>query len=172
MASDNVIDLKARLKTAKSKSRPAPHAAAPIIDMTERRQEILSEERRRVRRTILSEFVGAFAVVPEKGLIKVTLYDISEGGLSFDTDHKVGQFGMHEEIAMRVYLNHQTYFPFVVRIQNVRSMQDEGTFRHGGHFVKGTVNDKALHHFVKFIESVSATLHKDDGDLMVSGLTK
>lgn len=166
----NVIDLTRRLKRQEPDHTHKNHVEAPIVDMTEKRQEIISKERREVKRTILSEFVGACVVVPEHGLKKVTLYDISENGLAFDIETDRGQFMVNEEIAMRVYLNHQTYFPFVMKVQNVRAIGDEGVFRHGGSFMKGTINDQALFHFVKFIETVSASLRKDAGDVMVSGI--
>jgi hypothetical protein len=121
-----------------------------------------------VKRTILSEFIGAFALVPRKGLLKVALFDISDNGLAFDVSEAAGHFSVGEEVAMRVYLNQQTYFPFVVKIQNIRGIDDEATFRHGAGFVKGTINDEALHHFVRFIETVSAQLQTDKGDLKVS----
>lgn len=169
----NVLDLTQRLKNQKSvrKAKGTP-TDAPVIDMTEKRQEILMQERRQVRRTILSEFIGALAVVPKKGLVKVHLYDISENGLAFDVDADAGHFALNEEVAMRVYLNQQTYFPFVVTIQNLRRIGDENVFRHGGNFVKGSINDEALHHFVKFIETVSASLQTDGGDIMVSTIAR
>jgi len=172
---NNVIDLKTR-QPIKAKREVSPTTAAspsaPILDMTERRNEILVEERRQVRRTILSEFIGAFLVVPKKGLYRVSLYDISENGLAFDLDLEVGKLALGEEVAMRVYLNQQTYFPFVVKISNAREVLEEGAWRHGANFVKGTVNDVALHHFVKFIETVSAALVTDHGDVMVSNLRR
>jgi hypothetical protein len=173
--SNNVIDLKSRLKTVgqteQTKGRAKGNSReAAIVDMTERRNAILGEERRQVRRTILTEFIGAFLVVPEKGLHKVALYDISDNGLGFDLDPEFGLLRVGEEVAMRVYLNQHTYFPFVARISNARTVSEEGVNRHGVMFVKGTVNDVALHHFVKFIETVSASLQTDHGDVMVSGL--
>ena len=177
---NNVIDLSKRLKS-KTRERVKPvnmkkalkkqrSESAPVVDMTRRRQAILQQERRTVKRTILSEFVGAFIVVPHRGLCKVALYDISERGLAFDLETELGQLRNGEEIAMRVYMNQHTYFPFVVTITNVRTIIDEGLNRHGAEFVKGTINDKALHHFVKFIENVSASLKTDHGDVMVSNL--
>ena len=170
----NVLDLTGRLKkNAKANKKAAKQtSSAPVIDMTEARAEIISQERRKVKRTILSEFVGACALVQGKGLIKVTLYDISEGGLAFDTEEDTGHFSLNEEVAMRVYLNQQTYFPFVVTIQNIRAIGEENVYRHGVNFVKGSINDEALHHFVKFIETVSASLQGDTGDIMVSNLTR
>lgn len=171
----NVIDFKKFKKTkskAPSQSKTAKPDAAPVLDMTERRQEIITDERRKVRRTILTEFVGAYAVVPGRGLLKVALYDISDNGLAFDLEEDAGHFKSGEEVAMRVYLNQQTYFPFDVTIQNFRFIDDEGVTRHGAQFVKGHVNAEALFHFVKFIETVSASLQRDSGDVMVSNLTK
>lgn len=172
--SNNVIDLKSRLqaRAGTENKKKKNSESAPVVDMTERRNEILSSERRTVRRTILSEFVGACIVVPQKGLQKVALYDISENGLAFDMDPELGQFTNGEEVAMRVYLNHQTFFPFIIKVANVRFINDEGVHRHGANFIKGSVNDEALHHFVKFIETVSASLHTDHGDVMVSNLRK
>lgn len=171
----NVLDLTQRLKNqknaVKAKGTPAP-VPGPVVDMTEKRQEILSQERRQVRRTILSEFIGAFVVIPEKGLVKVNLYDISEDGMAFDVEAEAGHFALNEEVAMRVYLNQQTYFPFVITVQNLRKVGDEGVFRHGANFVKGSINDEALFHFVKFIETVSASLKSDRGDIMVSSLAR
>jgi hypothetical protein len=174
--SNNVIDLKARRPSSGPATGPTSshvqNDKAPVVDMTERRNQILIEERRQVRRTILTEFVGAFIVVPERGLQKVALYDISENGLGFDLELEHGGLKIGEEIAMRVYLNHQTYFPFIAKISNARMIEEENVHRHGVRFVKGTVNDVALHHFVKFIETVSASLQTDHGDVMVSGLAR
>lgn len=169
----NVIDLTHRLNKEKAtRKTKASTGTAPVIDMTEKRNEILSQERRQVKRTILSEFVGAFAVVPRKGLLKVNMYDISDNGMAFDVDAEAGHFSVGEEIAMRVYLNQQTYFPFIVKIQNIRGINDENVFRHGANFQKETVNSEALFHFVKFIETVSASLQSDSGDIMVSSIAR
>ncbi len=171
----NVLDLTQRLKNQKNVRKAkgtSVSETAPVVDMTEKRQEILSQERRQVRRTILSEFIGAFVVLPEKGLVKVNMYDISEDGMAFDVDSDAGHFALNEEVAMRVYLNQQTYFPFVVTVQNLRKVGDEGVFRHGANFVKGSINDEALFHFVKFIETVSASLKSDRGDIMVSSIAR
>src|SRR5688572_12797893 len=157
----NVIDFK-KFKKAKGKApSQSKTATAPVLDMTERRQEIITDERRKVRRTILTEFIGAYAVVPGRGLMKVALYDISDNGLAFDLEDDAGHFKSGEEIAMRVYLNQQTYFPFDVTIQNFRNIEDENVTRHGAKFAKGNVNEQALFHFIKFIETVSASLQRD-----------
>ena len=142
------------------------------MDLTERRQEILSNERRAVKRTILTEFIGAFIVIPKKGLCEVSLFDISSNGLAFDIESDKGHLKLNEEVAMRIYMNRQTYFPFVVKVTNLRDIPEEGVHRHGASFVKGTINDVALHHFVKFIENVSSCLETDRGDIVVSGLRK
>lgn len=175
MASDdndnNVVEFKARSKKKSDQTNRRGEEAA-VIDMTERRQEIIMEERRSARRTVLTSFIGAFCVVPKKGLMKVTLYDISEDGLAFDMDSVEGQFPVNEEVAMRVYLSQDTYFPFVIKIQNVRVIDGEDVYRHGANFKKGSISELALHHFVKFIENVSASLHRDQGDHVAGGFSR
>lgn len=164
---NNVIDLNSRRlsQANKEKELSIRQGRAPVLDMVERRQAALQEERRAVRRTILTEFIGAFAVIPGFGLKKVSLYDISGKGLGFDLDFEMGQLRVGELVAMRVYLSQFTYFPFTVRITNVREVPEEGITRHGANFEKDTVNLDALEHFVKFIELVSVDLHRDNGDL-------
>ncbi len=169
MSHSNIIDISNKLKTKQTHGEKTP-SEAPILDMKERREEMIQQERRQVKRTILTEFLGAFMVVPQKGLQKITLYDVSENGLSFDTDEEVGHLDVGDQVAMRVYLNKYTYFPFVVTVSNMRLVEEEGVYRHGVSFVKGTINDVALHHFVKFIENVSASLRRDGGDILVSNL--
>lgn len=176
----NVIDISKRQKSRRERLDEAPGTSISnengdrgdnsVLDMTERREAILSSERRQVKRTILSEFIAAFILVPEKGLQKVAVYDISADGIAFDLDLSSGNLKEGEEVAMRVYLNQFTYFPFVVSISNVRELPNEGVTRHGCGFMKATMNEDALRHFVGFIESVSASLRTDHGDVMVSGL--
>ena len=165
-----VLNITGRVRPQNS-SEKVKSSESPVVDMTVAREEMINKDRREVKRTILTEFVGAFAVLPEKGLMKVTLYDISENGIAFDLELKEGVFLESEEIAFRVYLNHSTYFPFTAIVKSARRLDDEGVVRHGASFVKGTVNDVALHHFVKFIENVSAGLRKDGGDILVSNIS-
>ncbi len=165
----NVIDLRSRLKSH-SPTQSREQGLGAVVDMTERRNEMLTHERRKVRRTILTEFISAHIVIPERGLQKVQLYDVSEDGIAFDLDGNIGKFSPGDEVGFRIYLNQQVYFPFVITVTNVRAVPEEGVNRHGGTFVKGTINDVALHHFVKFIETVSAGLRTDHGDVLVSGL--
>ncbi|WP_374077935.1 PilZ domain-containing protein [Bdellovibrio bacteriovorus] len=166
-----VLDITTRLRSQNSLENTKKELGAEVLDITEARQEILSRDRRDVKRTILTEFVGAFVVLPEKGLLKAALYDISENGMAFDLELTEGGFTSGEEVAMRVYLNHSTYFPFTIRVTNCRAIEDEGVIRHGANFVRGTMNDVALHHFVKFIENVSASLKTDSGDVLVSHIS-
>jgi hypothetical protein len=166
-----VLDITSRLRSQNSLENGKVMETADVHDITEARQEILSRDRRHVKRTILTEFVGAFVVLPEKGLLKAALYDISDSGLAFDLELLEGGFASGEEVAMRVYLNHSTYFPFTIRVTNARAIEDEGVVRHGANFIKGSVNDVALHHFIKFIETVSASLKTDSGDVQVSHIS-
>lgn len=159
-----VIDLTSRLKSL----APTEHGAQAlnIVDYNEQKQKILFHERRQIKRTILTEFVSAMVVIPERGLLKVAMYDISEQGISFDMEFDQGAFKVDEEVSMRVYLNQKTYFPITVQVKHVTSEAIEGVNRHGSVFLKQPATDAALQYFVKFIEAVSQGLKKDEGDLM------
>jgi hypothetical protein len=175
-ANSNVIDLKERrsqIRNPASKNNKQNNKGkfdSAVLDMTERRNQIIGDERRKVRRTILTEFIGAFIIVPNRGLQRVSLYDISDDGLAFDMDLGDGSLKIGEQVAMRVYLNNHTYFPFTATVSNARMIPEDGVHRHGTKFLKGSINDEALHHLVRFIETVSASLETDHGDVMVSNL--
>lgn len=159
-----VIDMTSRLKSmgfSASTEKPAQ-----VVSYDEQKKQILFHERRQIKRTILSEFVSAMVVLPEKGLIRVGIFDISENGISFDLETEQGAFQVSEEIQMRVYLNHKTYFPIAVTVKHVTQESSEGVTRHGTEFAANAENNAALQYFVKFIEAVSLGLKKDEGDLM------
>ena len=133
MSHNNVIDFQKHLKNREVENKPAERAVSgDVVNMTERRSEILRDERRKVKRTILTEFIGASVIVPQQGLMKVALYDISDKGIAFDIKVDKGHFKVGEEVAMRVYLNHQTYFPFSVALKNVQEIDEEGVYRSRG----------------------------------------
>jgi hypothetical protein len=166
----NVIDIRDRLKKSESGTQAGASQEAAVVDISALRKETVNQDRRQVHRTILTEFIAVHTVVPGMGLMKVALFNINENGLAFDIESQKGHFKAGEEVAMRVYLNHQTYFPFVVQVKHVTEVLDEEVHRHGCEFLKNTINDVALHHFVKFIETVSASLKYDKGDVIVSNL--
>lgn len=139
-----------------------------VESITEIREKMIFEERRKVKRTLLTEFVGASLIVPGSGLVKVTLNDISRAGLAFDVEERYGQLKKGDKVAVRVYLNHTTYFPLSVSITNSRFAEEEGVYRHGTKFLKGTVNEEAVYHFIKFMETVSISLRADFGDIMLT----
>ena len=160
-----VIDLTSRLKTLAPVQ--STRESANMVDYTEQKLKMLTHERRQIKRTILTEFVSAMVVVPEKGLLQVAIYDISEQGVSFDTEFDQGSFKVDEEVSMRVYLNQKTYFPITVQVKHIANEATEGVMRHGSIFLGQPATDAALQYFIKFIESVSQGLQKDNGDLMV-----
>lgn len=176
-----VIDLIPRLKTVAEKTmaelgtqmtEPTGYQKSNhVFDFDSEKKKLLFQERRQVKRTILSEFMSAMVVLPEKGLLKVELYDISEEGVSFELEDRSGEFKVGEQILMRVYLNQKTYFPIQVLVKHTTPDPKSGVIRHGTEFEKGAQVDVALQHFIKFIESASDDLKKDNGDLMVTRIS-
>lgn len=168
--SDNVIEIKdfREQRETKTSLTGLENGQGDVESITDAREEMISAERRKVKRTLLTEFVGASMVIPGSGLVKVSLNDISRGGMAFDVQQKYGQLKEGDHISVRVYLNHTTYFPLSVTITNARFVKEEGVFRHGAEFLKGTVNEEAVHHFIRFMETVSTSLKGDKGDILLT----
>jgi hypothetical protein len=164
-----IIDMTSRRRAQLEKEeKTMPKFAGEVVNMEEKRSTLVRKERRSHTRSILTEFLGAYIVVPEKGLQKVLVYDLSEKGVSFDLEMDAGKLREGEEVALRIYLSQTTYFPVVVQVTNIRAEEDEGVYRHGASFVKSLINQEALHHFVKFIEAAGFSLKLDTGDLVSS----
>lgn len=140
----------------------------PVVAIDELREQIIAEERRKVRRTLLTEFIGASVILPGSGLVRVTLNDISLKGLSFDVVKKYGSFEEGDKVALRVYLNQSTYFPMEITITNARELDSEGVYRHGAKFTSESQNHEALGHFIKFMETVNTSLRADLGDILLT----
>ena len=163
----DIIDLKGRRKGFESEGDE--FRGAPVMDITDLREQQIESDRRDAKRTILDGFVGASVVIPGRGLLKVSLFDISKGGLSFDMSAESGHFRENEEVAIRFYFSHNVYFSFVARVTSFRIGEEDGIARHGANFVSDLSNIHVLNHFVDFLESVSSDLKTDKGDLFING---
>ncbi len=167
--SDNVIQIKDFLKEGiKASNKEVTSLGADVESISKLRKAMITEERRRVKRTLLTEFISASMVVPGSGLVKVALNDISRGGIAFDILEKYGKFKKGEKTVVRVYLNHTTYFPLSATITNTRFIKKGRIYRHGAKFLEGTLNQEAIHYFISFMETVSTSLKTDLGDIMLS----
>lgn len=173
MKKNNVVDLgefrrkKGGQKGTKPTDPSKSEMDASVVSMDERRKEEIASERRQLTRTVLSHFVGVFVVLPEKGLQPVSLYDVSEGGLAFDVPMELGKFEIGEPVTMRMYLSHDTYFAFTVRVANVRDVSGAGTYRHGTIMKKTEDSFQTLYFFMKFLEEVGKVARKDHGERVI-----
>lgn len=146
------------------------HPNAQVFDVTQRIQDRQADDRRQIQRVVLNEFISAHVFVPGRGLLKVTLKDINETGMAFDIDERQGQFTRGETLEVRFYLNHETYFKFHVQVAHARTMDAEGVHRHGVQFIGDSLNNVALHHFIQFLQNISASLRTDTGDRIVTNI--
>ena len=144
--------------------------SAQIVDVTQRIQERQAEDRRRVKRVVLNEFIAAHVYVSGRGLCKIALKNVDEGGIAFDIDEKQGQFTRGETLEIRFYLNYETYFKFNIEVAHSNIVEEEGVFRHGCKFIGDSLNNVALHHFVQFLQTIAASLRTDKGDRIVSNI--
>lgn len=141
-----------------------------VFDVTQRIQDRQAEDRRRVKRVVMNEFISAHVNVNGRGLVKIAIKDIHDGGLAFDIDERQGQFTRGETLEVRFYLNHETYFKFNVQVAHSSFVENEGVYRHGTAFIGESLNNVALHHFTQFMQTISASLRTDTGDRIVSNI--
>lgn len=168
----NLLNLTDRLKNRETTQKPfsndKPSFEASVTDISNRRHEMVDEEKRELKRTLLTEFISMHAVVPGAGLMRVQLSDINEKGMAFETEEEKGAYRTGDRVELRIYLNHQTYFPLEVRVVHVKQNSEYGMNRHGCEFVSESLNQDALRHFIAFLETVTASVRRDKGDVLVS----
>lgn len=148
-----------------------PISSDKVITLDHARKLLLDQDKRNNQRTILSDLVSVYAILPERGLLKVDVHNLGEKGLAFDVESLQGAYELNEKVAMRVYLNHKSYFPFEVEIKHVTPVEEEGVYRHGATFTGENTNNVALSHLIKFLEAVSSDLREDRGDLMIPNIS-
>jgi hypothetical protein len=167
MNKTNVIDLNKYKKNKKlvatEKQPKAPeNFKADVLSLVEKLEQKTKSERRKVSRTVLSQFIGIFVVNSNGILQPVSIHDLSIDGLSFDMAQHMGAYNVEETITLRIYLSHDTYFSFSSQVTNVRLVESRGVNRHGVLFKKD--QPEALYHFVNFLETVSQITKKDKGE--------
>lgn len=161
----NVIDITKRLKKRKKATVTTSKTKAQILSIVERRGQKKDDERRNVTRTVLSQFIGVFAVLKSGIMQPVSIFDISTKGLSFDMVQDMGAFNVGETVTLRIYMSHDTYFSFAVTVANHRIIENAGVERHGAMFKKNQdQSGEALYHFVRFLENVAGVARKDKGE--------
>lgn len=168
MNKSNLIDITKRIKENKRKKTaptveklPKSHKAQ-VLTFADKLEQKVAGERRKVTRTVLSQLIGVFVLTSKRILQPVAINDISIDGLSFDMVQDVGSYDIGNTVTMRIYMSHDTYFTFNVKVTNKRLVEERGIFRHGVVFAKNQPD--ALYHFVRFLETVAQVAQKDKGE--------
>lgn len=141
-----------------------------VHDITQRIQDRQAEDRRKIKRVVLNDFISAHVYIPGRGCLKIALKDITDKGLAFEIDEKQGQFTRGENLEIRFYLNHETYFKFQIQVAHSAFVSEEATYRHGCQFAGDSLNNVALNHFVLFLQNIAASLRTDKGDRIITNL--
>jgi hypothetical protein len=127
-----------------------------------------SERRRSKRRELLTTF-SLFAVVPQKGPLRLTVHDLSEDGIGFDLDieEEVGiltasapdlgpNMKVGSPLEVHLYLNQSLYLPLHTSIKRVEKLKTGR--RLGAEFTeRGSAAYRALTAFLTMLDAVSET---------------
>jgi hypothetical protein len=142
-----------------------------LVHLKEVLQEQMVEDRRKVQRVLLGDLIASHVVLPSKGLARVSIRDIDEGGLAFEMESSLGCFDKGDSLEMRFYLNGETYFRFYLVVAYSAVDEEKEVSRHGTYFDSESLNQEALYYFVQFLKAVSVSLKTDQGERIVSNLT-
>jgi hypothetical protein len=113
-----------------------------------------AERRRSRRRPILSTF-SLFVVVPQKGIHRLPVHDVSDLGIGFDLDtegEEPGDFPLRqgEQLSIHFYLNQSLYLPLDVRVARLEDGQ--GIRRIGAEVLTQTKNDPNAAAYQAFLQ--------------------
>lgn len=142
-----------------------------VVDLTTLIREQGAADRRKVQRVVLGHLIASHVVLPNLGLVQVTIRDVDETGLAFEMESFLGRFTKGDQVELRFYLNGQTYFRVHVEVAYSSIDEQTGQSRHGSRYTEESLNQEALLHFIQFLRTVSVSLQTDRGERVVSNLT-
>lgn len=142
-----------------------------LVDLTTIIREQGAADRRKVQRAVLGHLIASHVVLPNLGLVQVTIRDVDETGLAFEMESFLGRFTKGDQVELRFYLNGQTYFRVHVEVAYSSIDEQSGQARHGSRYTEESLNQEALLHFIQFLRAVSVSLQTDRGERVVSNLT-
>ncbi len=137
-----------------------------IVSISDLRAQKENKDNRKFKRVLFGNILGAFALIEQKGLLKVELVDISERGLRFKMPDYYGQFKKDENFAFRLYFSQEDYIPLEVKVvHKVVSDQEGPTEVQYGCSIQATDEVfQCLQHLVSFIQQYVAVSKQDHGD--------
>lgn len=118
----------------------------------------MSIERRKAKRRPILDAFSFFVVAPKKGLLKLSVADLSDGGLGFDYDVGGEIFSSFpiekdEVLDIHFYLNQSLFIPLTIKIVRIEDIA--GVRRVGGEFIgKGLQAHKGLLSVLEMIDQI------------------
>lgn len=142
-----------------------------IIDFKSAQQEKLEEKRRKNQRIIFKNMLGVYGVTGDEKLKSIELLDLSDTGISFRVPFKADNLWPTDssELTIRLYFTQDTYIPLRVKIQNSKSMIEDGIkyTRYGCLIEKSSSSFEAYKKFVEFMKAYSTESYSDQGGVQV-----
>ena len=138
-----------------------------IIDFKSAQSEKLEEKRRKNQRIMFKSMIGVFGVGENDKLIAIDLIDLSETGVSFRVPFHAEKPWPTESsnLSIRLYFTQDTYIPVRLKVQNSKSMIDEGVryTRYGCTVDKTISSYQSFLKFVEFMKAYSTESYQDNG---------
>jgi hypothetical protein len=128
-----------------------------------------NSERRRSRRRSLLDTFSFFVVVPRKGIHRLPVHDLSEGGIRFDLDvegESAGDFAVKkgDTLDLRFYLNQGLFIPLRIRVARIEEKQHGRQI--GAEFCEaGTPGQKACLSFLQMLDQILDVAQVDQSGL-------
>jgi len=140
-----------------------------IVDLSEVRAQKMEEKRRKTERIFFQQILGIYTVSGSDKLHSIDIVDVSEHGLSFQIRFDPNNTWPNEstEFPVRLYFSQDTYLPIYVKIQNSRSVIDEGTryIRYGCAVDSTSTTYETFRQFIRFMKLYAENAHKDGGEV-------
>lgn len=148
-------------KTRRTKKKTSP-ASATVINLSKVRESRRTDERRRVRRTMLKDFVQTFFTHHQGDkLFPVELIDASAEGCSFkvryDADMETND-RFQGPLSLRLYLSRDTYIVVGVDVINSTPLVEDGGkyVRFGCRVDRSFSSYTAYRQLLQFIDALGA----------------
>lgn len=142
-----------------------------IIDFKSAQHDKLEEKRRKNQRIIFRNMMGVFALTGDDKLKSIELIDLSDTGVSFRVPFNAEKPWPTDssDLTIRLYFTQDTYIPLRVKVQNSKSMIEEGIryTRYGCSVDQKMASYATYQKFVEFMKAYSTESYQDQGGVQV-----
>lgn len=148
-----------------------PTQQSEVIDFQTVQAQKLEEKRRKNERVLFKNMLGVYSISDDEKMKAIEILDVSDSGVSFRVPFNAEKPWPTDmsDLTIRLYFTQDTYIPVRLKVQNSKSMIEEGIryVRYGCQVDSTTKSYETFKLFVQFMKAYATEAYQDQGSVQV-----